>query len=143
MKGRVAGSVQVGGFDLGHLEATVMEILWARGKSSVQDVIPLLNRPLAYTTVMTTLDRLYKKGFLAREQLIRAFVYAPRFSRLDWEHRKASQVMAGILAGSRHSSELLISHFLEAAGPQDQLLLEELENKIALKRKELQRRGKP
>ena len=48
----------------GHLESTVMEILWAQGESSVHDVIERLRRPLAYTTVMTTLDRLFKKGFL-------------------------------------------------------------------------------
>ena len=51
---------------LGPLEVTVMEILWARGESNVRDVVDRLDRPLAYTTVMTTLDRLFKKGLLLR-----------------------------------------------------------------------------
>ena len=50
--------------ELGHLEFQVLEILWARGESNVRDVAEKLARPLAYTTVMTTLDRLFKKGFL-------------------------------------------------------------------------------
>src|SRR5438128_8928980 len=49
---------------LGPLEITVMEILWQRGESNVRDVAEKLDRPLAYTTVMTTLDRLFKKGLL-------------------------------------------------------------------------------
>ena len=54
---------------LGPLEVTVMEILWARGESNVRDVVDRLDRPLAYTTVMTTLDRLFKKGLLAPPQV--------------------------------------------------------------------------
>ena len=130
-----------GALDLGHLEKKVMEVLWARGKSSVQDVVPLLNRPLAYTTVMTTLDRLFKKGLLDRQESARAFVYTPRFSRTEWEHRKASQFVAAMLTGPPLSGELLISCFLEAVGPQDETLLGTLENKIALKRRELRQRG--
>jgi len=48
---------------LGRLEFDLMQILWARGESNVRDVVQQLERPLAYTTVMTTLDRLYKKRF--------------------------------------------------------------------------------
>ena len=51
---------------LGTLEFELMEILWSNGASSVRDVVPKLSRPLAYTTVMTTLDRLFKKGLLDR-----------------------------------------------------------------------------
>jgi len=46
-----------------------MQILWSRGESSVREVARELERRLAYTTVMTTLDRLYKKGFLSRRML--------------------------------------------------------------------------
>jgi hypothetical protein len=46
----------------GHLENAVMEILWTHGESNVHAVIQTLERPLAYTTVMTTLDRLFKKA---------------------------------------------------------------------------------
>jgi predicted transcriptional regulator len=126
----------------GHLESTVMEILWARGESSVHDVIESIGRPLAYTTVMTTLDRLFKKGVLNRRKPERAFLYAPRLSRPEWERMRADEWLAGFLAGSRPSGELLISSLVEAVGQHDEALLDELERKIRAKRKELEQRGK-
>ncbi len=113
---------------LGHLEECVMEILWSGGESNVRDVAEKLARPLAYTTVMTTLDRLYKKGLLVRRKSERAFLYAPRLSRLEWERK----LMAGF------SGELLISCFLDNAA-RDPALLDELERKIKMKRKELRK----
>jgi len=92
-----------------------MDVLWAQGESSVRDVADQLEHPLAYTTVMTTLDRLFKKGILARRKAERAFVYSP-------------------VAPNR--ADLLISALLEEAG-HDPDLLNELERKIRLKRKEL------
>jgi len=69
---------------LGPLEIAVMEILWVQGESNVHDVVEKLGRPLAYTTVMTTLDRLYKKGLLSRHKSERAFLYSTRQTRLEW-----------------------------------------------------------
>jgi len=66
---------------LGPLELELMQILWSHGESNVREVVCRLERPLAYTTVMTTLDRLYKKGFLDRRMPDRAFVYSPKFSQ--------------------------------------------------------------
>ena len=117
-----------------------MEILWARGESSVHDVVPQLPRPLAYTTVMTTLDRLYKKGLLERRKLERAFVYSPRLSRSDWERKRAGEFLAGFLSARGTSGELLISCLVDAVGQQDEALLDELERRIRLKRRELDRR---
>lgn len=128
---------------LGHLEITVMEILWDHGESNVHDVVQQLNRPLAYTTVMTTLDRLYKKGLLDRRKSERAFFYSTRLTRREWEHKRAGDFVAGFLAGPQPSGELLISCLVEAVGQQDEALLDELERKIRLKRKELCRKGKP
>src|SRR5579864_797734 len=127
----------------GHLESTVMEILWAEGESSVHDVIERLRRPLAYTTVMTTLDRLFKKGFLNRRKPERAFLYAPRLSRQEWDRKRADELVSGFLTGSRPSSELLISSLVEAVGQHDEALLDELEKKIRMRRRELDRGGKP
>ena len=66
---------------LGHLEEGVMQILWTHGASNVRQVVDKLTRPLAYTTIMTTLDRLYKKGLLDRRREARAFIYSARLSR--------------------------------------------------------------
>lgn len=126
---------------LGHLEVTVMEILWAKGESSVRDVIEKLGRPLAYTTVMTTLDRLFKKGLLERRKSERAFFYSPSLSRQQWEQKRASDWLAEFLAGSRPSSDMLISCLVDVVGEHDEALLDELERKISLKRRELQGNG--
>jgi predicted transcriptional regulator len=128
---------------LGPLEIAVMEILWERGESNVHDVVEKLGRPLAYTTVMTTLDRLYKKGLLSRHKSERAFLYSTRQTRLEWEHKRAGEFVAGFLNGPDPAGELLISCLVEAVGQKDEALLDELERKIRMKRKELGTRRKP
>ena len=125
---------------LGPLEVEVMEVLWNGGERSVRDVVDLLDRKLAYTTVMTTLDRLFKKGLLDRQKSERAFLYSPRVSRQDWERQRAGDLVAGLLAGSSPSRELLLSSLVDAVGQHDISLLEQLEEKIRRKRKELSRR---
>jgi predicted transcriptional regulator len=128
---------------LGSLEFDLMEILWSRGESSVRDVVNKLSRPLAYTTVMTTLDRLFKKGLLARQKSDRAFVYLPQLSRQEWERQRAGSLIAGFLSGPHPSRELLLSCLIEAVGEHDAKLLDELERKIRSRRKELSRQGHP
>ncbi|MGB7282107.1 MAG: BlaI/MecI/CopY family transcriptional regulator [Candidatus Acidiferrum sp.] len=128
---------------LGALEQELMEILWSRGESSVREVVLKLTRPLAYTTVMTTLDRLFKKGLLDRHKSDRAFVYSPSFSRQGWERKRAGNLVAGFLSGPNTSRELLLSCLLDAVGEHDATLLDELEKKIRSRRKELSRPGQP
>jgi len=139
-EGVFGGNGNLAAATLGPLELELMQILWSHGESNVREVVFRLNRSLAYTTVMTTLDRLYKKGFLDRRMPDRAFVYSPRFSREEWERQRAESVVAGWLAGSRPSRELLFSSFLDAVGEHDVTLLDELEKKIRRKRREMRRR---
>jgi len=127
--------------DLGPLEQAVVELLWEQGESSVQDVSKKLDRPLAYTTVMTTLDRLFKKGVLERRQVERAFLYTPRFSREEMQRRYASAFVDGFLV--RESGEMLFSCLVDAVGQYDAALLDELEEQIRKKRLEIERREKP
>jgi predicted transcriptional regulator len=142
LKNRIAHSSRAAQqLSLGRLEFRLMQILWSRGESNVRDVVQQLDRPLAYTTVMTTLDRLYKKGLLDRRMPDRAFLYSASFSREEWERREAENVFAGFLAGPHASRELLLSSFLDAVGEHDSALLDELEKKIRRKRRELLRRG--
>ena len=123
--------------DLGPLEQAVVELLWAHGQSSVQDVAGRLDRPLAYTTVMTTLDRLFKKGVLERQLMERAFHYKTRFSREEMDRRQASAFVDGFL--SRESGGMLFSCLVDAVGQYDAGLLDELEEKIRRKRKEMKK----
>jgi predicted transcriptional regulator len=137
--GRQGGADQP--LSLGRLEFCLMQILWSRGESNVRDVILQLDRPLAYTTVMTTLDRLYKKGLLERRMPERAFLYSAKISREEWERHRAGSILASLFAGPLPARELLVSSFLDAVGQHDAQLLDELEKKIRQKRKELNRRG--
>lgn len=126
---------------LGPLEENVMEILWAGGESSVRDVIQKLERPLAYTTVMTTLDRLFKKGLLTRHKSDRAFVYSPRLSRSEYNRARANSLVAGFLSGPASGRGLLLSSFLDVVGHHDREFLADLEKKIRRERKKLLRRS--
>jgi len=123
---------------LGPLEMSVMEALWREGGGSVRDVAQRLERPLAYTTVMTTLDRLYKKGLLDRRQQERAFCYAPRISRGEWERGLARVAVEALLsAGPGVRRETIMSCLLEEVSAGDPGLLGELERRIQEKRAEL------
>jgi predicted transcriptional regulator len=128
---------------LGPLEADVMDVLWNDGEGNVRDVIQRLGRPLAYTTVMTTLDRLYKKGLLDRRKSERAFIYATFLTREEWEQKRAGDFLAAFLGGPQPSGQALISCLIDAVGTHDAALLDELERKIRIKRKELGQKDRP
>lgn len=72
--------------EFGSLEREVMAVVWASSSPlSVRDVLAALppSHPVAYTTVMTILDRLTRKGFLTRERDGKAFRYSATVSRED------------------------------------------------------------
>lgn len=127
---------------LGPLENEVMEIAWTRAESSVSDVIARLGRPLAYTTVMTTLDRLFRKGLLTRRKVDRAFLYAAAMSKPEWQQKLAGEFVSEYLAGPENMGGMLISCLIDAAGQHDPALLDELTRKIAAKKRELSAGGK-
>jgi len=58
-----------------------MDALWEIGSGTVSDVAAVLDVPLAYSSVLTTLRILEKKGYLAHEKEGRAFVYRPLVGR--------------------------------------------------------------
>ncbi len=114
-----------------------MQILWTHQECCVRDVIGRLGRPLAYTTVMTTLDRLFKKGMLDRRRSERAFVYSTRLTKEEWEQAQGNSLATGFLSSPALPSELLISCLVDAVSAHDAALLDELERKIQIKRTEL------
>ncbi|HTS13275.1 MAG TPA: BlaI/MecI/CopY family transcriptional regulator [Candidatus Limnocylindrales bacterium] len=126
---------------LGSLETLVMEVLWARGQMSVRGVCERIESPRAYTTVMTTLERLFKKGLLTREKSGRAFLYEPAISRDEWQRRRAGSVVASFLDSPQAPRNLLVSTLLDAVGEHDEALLDELEKQIRHRRRELSGRG--
>lgn len=116
-----------------------MQILWTHGDSNVRQVVEKMPRPLAYTTIMTTLDRLYKKGLLNRRREARAFFYSARLSRPEWERARAVELVAGFLAVPQPRHELLVSCLLDAVGQHDSDLLADLEKQIRSARRKLLR----
>jgi predicted transcriptional regulator len=102
---------------LGDLEAAIMELLWdAPGPRRVRDVVVDLHpdRPLAYTTVMTVMDNLHRKGWLTRERDGRAWSYQAAGTR----HAYSAQLMSEVLA---HSSDRAgaLAQFAEQIDPAD------------------------
>ena len=122
---------------LGPLELSVMEVVWQTGTCNVRDVVQKLDRDLAYTTVMTTMDRLYKKRLLDRTKCDRAFQYSARIAKAEWERQRTDDLVAGFLAGTQPAREMLISCLVDAVGEHDPDLLDQLEEKIQSKRRTL------
>jgi predicted transcriptional regulator len=95
----------------GDLEAVVMDRLWeSGGPTTVREVFEglLRDREIAYTTVMSTMDNLHRKGWLSRQRQGKAYLYTPRLTREQY----GAQLMRDALdAGGR--SDLVLAHFLE------------------------------
>ena len=121
---------------LGHLERQVLEETWRRGETSVRDIYLTFNEKIAYTTVMTTLDRLYKKRLLSRRKDGRAFIYSPRVTRAEFEQGIAEDVIDGLL-GSSSGVEPVLACIVDAVSEHDRELLDELDRLIKEKRAEL------
>ena len=126
----------------GALEREVLAILWAEGNLAVRDVQARLRREAAYTTVMTTLDRLYKKGVLSRVQSGRAFVYSATVTREQLQASIASSVLTGLLQGRGEEAMPLFSNLVDTVGAQDggADLLKDLEAMVREKRRRLEKK---
>jgi predicted transcriptional regulator len=120
---------------LGELETLVLEALWSsRDGLSVREVLELVKRrpPLAYTTILTVLDRLHDKDLVAREKEGKAFRYWARMSREQWLGDQAAEVLTRV-RGGRDSAVLMA--FLDSAERADPKLVERLSALIAERRK--------
>ena len=119
---------------LGDLESAVMEILWAKPSQTVIEVEDRLRekREIAHTTVLTTMDRLYRKGYLNREKHAKAFVYSPRYTRNEFERTMAQEVLGALIG---QSTETAVSTFVDLIS-NDPGALEQLEAKIREKRRQ-------
>ena len=119
---------------LGSLERDVMAIVWQRGDTNVHDACEQMGSAVAYTTVMTTMDRLFKKGLLARRKVGRAFVYRAAASRTEVEGAVATELVHSLL--QRDGEPLpILSSLVDAVSDRDRALLDELERLIRDKRR--------
>jgi predicted transcriptional regulator len=124
----------------GPLEIRVLESLWARDTPAcVRDLQPQFPG-IAYTTLMTTLDRLFRKGTLLRTKNGRAFFYRPKLSQQDLISELAGSTLATLLPGDSSSVRPILSMFVDTVGRHDHALLDELEKMVRARRDELKRR---
>lgn len=122
----------------GPLELRVLDALWAHGRSAtVRDLQPQF-ADIAYTTLMTTLDRLHRKGVLTREKAGRAFRYAPCHSRPELESQLAAGALRAALESDDAALRPLMSFFVDAVGERDRELLGELEALVRARRAALE-----
>lgn len=123
---------------LGPLERQVLEEAWRCQEISVRDVFVSFDERIAYTTLMTTLDRLFKKGLLSRRKNGRAFLYSPRLTRAEFEQGIAEDVIDGLLGRGAHGVEPVLACIVDAVSENDRELLDELDRLIREKRQELE-----
>ena len=102
---------------LGELEAVLMDRLWSiEGTASVREVWEQLRREreIAYTTVMSTLDNLHRKGLLERERDGRAYRYRPVASRAQYRAELMRQAL-----GRDDEHEAVLTHFVGQLGAEE------------------------
>jgi predicted transcriptional regulator len=99
---------------LHELEAEVMQQMWAEGEASVRTVMEALNRRApkqrAYTTYMTIMARLHKKGLLARRREGKTDYYAPVLERGEYESLRAQAEVEGLVA---QYGDVALGHFAQ------------------------------
>lgn len=118
------------------LEATIMDVVWGKQLSSfaVGDVLAILEkqRDIAYTTVMTTVTRLYEKGILDRERDGKRYLYSPKLSREEFLQSTAREVLDEAVGG--HQAMAMLAEKVSEASAGE---LDDLEALIQKRREEL------
>jgi BlaI family transcriptional regulator, penicillinase repressor len=106
--------------DLAPLELDCMNVLWPMGEGTVREIRDALasRRPRAYTTIMTIMDRLARKGVVERRKTGRAYTYRPNLSAENARAQALSQVIESFFGGSKES---LMAH-LDGAQPKPRAL---------------------
>lgn len=126
----------------GELERRSLDALWNLGEAAVAQVRRALGPSLAYTTVMTTLDRLHRKGVLARRLVGRAYVYSPLQSREEAERAVAARLLDRALGERAADARPILSCIVDAVGERDRALLDELERLVRAKRRQTAKAGR-
>jgi predicted transcriptional regulator len=124
---------------LGPLEWQILRVLWRRGSATVHEVIDYGDIRRAYNTVMTTLERLYRKRLVDRvlEPGSRAFRYVPRHhTQAEWEREVVIEAVRKVLSLGTAAS-LPLSYLVEAISEHDAGLLDDLRCLLDEKRQKL------
>jgi predicted transcriptional regulator len=127
-------------FALGKLERRVMEETWRLGEVTVRDVYHAFEERIAYTTLMTTLDRLFKKKLLERRKDGRAFLYSAVVSPDELDRGIKEDVVDGLLGQGADGIEPVLACIVDTISERDRELLDELDRLVQEKKRELRNR---
>lgn len=118
---------------LGPLEAEIMDVVWDTGEVTVRDVHRLLesSRPLAYTTVMTTLGRLADKGLVKRMEDQPAHRYTALVSREQYARSTVKSVVDWLV---NHFPDPAVAYFVDRVEKEDERVIERLREAIDQRR---------
>ncbi|MCU1264939.1 MAG: transcriptional repressor, CopY family, partial [Acidobacteria bacterium] len=130
---------EVASLALGKLEQQVLHEAWRRGELSVREVFVSFDEKVAYTTLMTTLDRLYKKKLLNRRKDGRAFLYSPAVSEQEFEHGIREDVIDGLLGHGAEGIEPVLACIVDTVSERDREWLDELDRLVKEKKRQLRR----
>jgi predicted transcriptional regulator len=101
------------------------------------EMVASFNDEIAYTTLMTTLDRLYKKGYLERRKVDRAFVYKALHTPEELQRGITGDVITGLIDGATRNAQPVLACIVDAVSEKDRELLDELERLIKEKKESL------
>jgi predicted transcriptional regulator len=118
---------------LGPLESDIMDVVWDAGEVTVRDVHRTLNerRPIAYTTVMTTLGRLTDKGLLRRTEDQPAHRYSALVSREEYASSTVKSVVDWLV---QHFPDPAVAYFVDKVEKEDEEVIERLREAIDQRR---------
>ena len=117
---------------LGELETRVMNVLWEEHPISVRTACERLSGDHAYTTIMTTMDRLHTKKLLRRKKDGNAFLYEPAMDRPEYQRRVVEAALTPLL---EQGAAPVLAAFVEVAADLDEKHLAQLERLIASHRR--------
>ena len=118
---------------LGPLESEIMDVVWGAQEVTVRDVHRTLNetRPIAYTTVMTTLGRLTDKGLLRRVEDQPAHRYSALVSREEYASSTVKSVVDWLV---QHFPDPAVAYFVDKVEKEDEDVIERLREAIDQRR---------
>jgi len=121
---------------LGELEKKILDVLWEKKESTGREVFEKVSKEkkVAYTTVLTVLQRLVKKGLVSKEKKGEIYSYQPTLSKDDFTKYIYKQIIKGIMDFSKSTT---FSSFVEILSEYDSESLELLASIIEKKKSEL------
>jgi predicted transcriptional regulator len=116
----------------GDLESVIMQMVWDHGRPvTVRELFDQLSqdRVIAYTTVMSTMDNLHRKGWLTRVKEGKAYRYTATASREEYSARLMREALAG-----GGDTEAVLSHFVAEIGGEESEVLRNVVRRLAKRR---------